>query len=537
MADTNTQPESYPLYEYTSRMANTLIAPNFVLENEISGVFGTELRRELSQLIKCYSIYEMGTEFRSEGSNNDYVPSNLRYMPIHGLIDKEARFMFAKSPDFFINVEVDEDMSVAQKKTLRKQQSQLQSFLDKVLEENCIENKLIQAAKDCFIGKRVALFLNVNETGVKITFEPSLSFTFETDPNDASVLTKIISFYSLSEGNLTSDQRIFKKKYYMAEDGYCHVIEEVYDGAGNLVETITPDSPTRFTYIPAFVIINDGLTGDLKGVSEVEMLMRFESEYSRFANADQDAGRKGMNPVVYTIDASPNTTAGLSRAAGAYWDLATDPACPEGKSATAGVLDTPMTYSAAIKETLSRLNGAMHELLSVPNVSPEALKGIVTSGKTLKAIYWDLIVRCDDKMKVWGPALRFLVRAIIDSAYLYPEFVRRYLTGPLPVIPFSVVVENQYPLPEDESEEKQVDLAEVAAQTMSKKSYMKKWRKLTDDEAMDELHQMALERQLLEDSFMGTNPAGDSVVDEDDDPEDDPPKNDPQESDPTPEGL
>ena len=42
------------------------------------------------------------------------------------------------------------------------------------------------------------------------------------------------------------------------------------------------------------------------------------------------------------------------------------------------------------------------------------------------------------------------------------------------------------------------------AQTMSKKAYMVKWRGLTDDEALDELKQIALERQLLEDSFMPT---------------------------------
>ena len=47
-----------------------------------------------------------------------------------------------------------------------------------------------------------------------------------------------------------------------------------------------------------------------------------------------------------------------------------------------------------------------------------------------------------------------------------------------------------------------MDLAEVNSQTMSRKSYMKKWRELTDDEVNEELEQIALERQMLEDSFM-----------------------------------
>ena len=50
-----------------------------------------------------------------------------------------------------------------------------------------------------------------------------------------------------------------------------------------------------------------------------------------------------------------------------------------------------------------------------------------------------------------------------------------------------------------------MDLAEVESKTMSRKAYMKKWRGLTDDEVQEELEQIALERQLIEDSsFAGT---------------------------------
>ena len=41
---------------------------------------------------------------------------------------------------------------------------------------------------------------------------------------------------------------------------------------------------------------------------------------------------------------------------------------------------------------------------------------------------------------------------------------------------------------------------------MSKRYYMKKWRNLTDEEADEELRQIALERQLLESSYF--NPGG-----------------------------
>ena len=160
-----------------------------------------------------------------------------------------------------------------------------------------------------------------------------------------------------------------------------------------------------------------------------------------------------------------------------------------------------MSYTTALSTTLDRIKNTMYEQCAVPNVSPEALKGVVSSGKTLKAIYWDLIVRCEEKMLEWRPALEFLGRCIIEGCRLYPGAVSLYIDEPLPTVDYTIRVDNQYPLPEDEQEEKQTDLAEVTAQTMSKKAYMKKWRNLTDDEADEELRQIAAERQILEDSY------------------------------------
>ena len=66
-------------------------------------------------------------------------------------------------------------------------------------------------------------------------------------------------------------------------------------------------------------------------------------------------------------------------------------------------------------------------------------------------------------------------------------------------------------------EEKNMDLSEVDSQVMSKKSYMKKWRGLTDDEVQEELKQIALERQIIEDSAI----MGEGLPYPDEDAEDD----------------
>ena len=473
--------------------------PSSLIKAELEGMYGSAILRDMYEIIQLYDAYEQGVKYPVE-TNKDYTPADLRYKITRALLDKEARFLFSKSPDLFVDVALGNTKE--QRDKAKEASTIYQDLVDKVLNENNFQSALVQAAKDCFIGKRIAMMFNVNvEDGMQVSFLPSLEFVYDVDPRDYNKLTKIVAFYGINDEKSKQDQRIYKKKYWM-ENGVCWYSEEIYNGMGELIETLSEPTATLFEFIPACVVVNDGLTGDLMGTSEVELLAGYEGWYSKLAAADMDAERKGMNPIRYTVDASPESTKDLSIAAGAFWDIASDQNQATDRSAQVGVLDSPMSYSAALSTTLNRIKGMLHEQCAVPNVSPDALRGVVSSGKTLKAIYWDLIVRCEDKMLVWRPALELMVKCIIEGARLYPEAGAKYLEENLPNVEYTVRVDNQYPLPEDESEEKQVDLSEVNAQTMSKKAYMKKWRNLTDEEADEELRQIALERQILEDAFV-----------------------------------
>lgn len=489
--------------EVTFDESRFLNIPSGLIKMELEGLYGTSILQDMYEIIRLYNVYEYGASYAQEG-DLDYTPADLRYKTVRALLDKEVRFLFSKPPDFFVDPEMGDTSS--ERRKAKDSASVYQRLIDGVLKENGFSNALLKAAKDCFIGKRVALMFNINEdSGIQVSFLPSLEFIYDVDPNNTNILTKIVAFYGLNDAKAKIDQRIYKKKYWL-ENGACWYSEEVYDGTGSLVESLQEPTATRFSFIPAWVIINDGLTGDLVGVSEIEQLEDYESWYSRLAAADMDAERKGMNPILYTIDAAPESTKALSISAGAYWDLATDQNQATERTAQVGVLDSSMSYSSALGVTLDRIKNTMYEQCAVPNVSPEAMKGVVSSGKTLKAIYWDLIVRCDEKMIAWRPALEFLASCIIEGVRLYPGAGQFYIDEPLPELAYTIRVDNQYSLPEDEQEEKQTDLAEVNAQTMSRKAYMKKWRNLDDDEADEELRQIALERQILEDSFVEPAP-------------------------------
>ena len=479
--------------------------PQNLVYAELDGLYGSTVLQDMHEIINLYDVYEKGADYITEAK--DYTPADLKFKYARAILDKEVRFLFAKTPDFYVDVAPGD--SKAEKDAALEASNLYQTLIDKVLISNQFARSILQAAKDCFIGKRVALLFNISEkTGkIGISFLPSLEFVYDVDPGDANVLTKLIAFYGLNNATSHTQQRIYKKKYEL-KNGFCYFTEEIYDGLGNVVETISPETQTKFNFIPAWVIVNDGLTGDLIGTSEIELLQQYESWYSKMAANDLDAERTGMNPIRWARDMSPESTAGLTISAGSFWDLSSDPNAPDGVTGEVGVLDSPMTYSSALGITLDRVKNAMYEQTAVPNVSPEALKGVVSSGKTLKAIYWDLIVRCDEKMLAWRPALRAMAETIIEGVRLYPTVAQSYIEDKLPDDPYEIRVDNQYSLPEDEAEEKEIDLAEVNAQTMSKKAYMKKWRNLTDEEADEELEQIAKERELLESSYFNPGQEG-----------------------------
>lgn len=460
-----------------------------LINKELTGIFNTETLRDMQDIMKMYKIYFEGAEFNTDKSSNDWLPAQWHAKRIKSLIDKEARFMFSEPPDIRVK-DLKADTSDNSRVDVNQQ------VIRTVLKKNRFTSKLVRGAKDCLIGKRIAIVVNFNEdTGIDVSFIPSLEFVYETDPADVDIITKFIQFYNVVVNEDKNQQKIYKKKWYM-ENGVCRVVEELYDGNANLLETLVEDTATNFTYIPVAIVINDGLSGDPFGISEVESLIDSESWYNKLSNKDIDSLRKGTDQITYAIDADPRTTKGLSRAPGAFWDLATDPA-KDGKVAQVGTLENPMSYADALDNTLQRLKADMNEQLDVPDTTGDALQGVITSGKTMQAIYWGLITRCNEKMLDWTPAFEGMAEYILDGCKLYPEIAKMYVDDPI-VDDYMIEVENSYPILQDETEEKENDILEVNSKLMSRRTYMKKWRNLTDKDVDAELKQIMEESSMLE---------------------------------------
>jgi hypothetical protein len=455
---------------------------------ELTGLYGSAVLQEMNDILRLYDIYEGRENFIDKSEEKDYTQTEKRTNLIKKLIKEESRFLFGKTPELYIQPKNDTDAD-------KDKAEEINLYLNKILKDNLFSEKLVKGARDCFIGKRAAikLYANQDTKEIRIMFLPSLEFIYESDEENPNELKKIIFFYQTNKEVEKDKQRIWKQKYEMV-DGRCILNEGIYNGNGILIEPINVDVDLQLSGIPCYVVINDGLSGDPFGESDVKELLDNQIQYNRLSSEDVDTLRKGMDRIIYGIDIDPEASEKFKLKPGAFWDVPTDPTA-EGKQATLDTIPTDFGYGDKIENSLKRIKSDMYEMLNIPMLSNDELKGMMTSGKTMKALYWQLITRCEEKMMAWRPALEWLIRAIL-------EITEVYQIENLPQLDYTVTVENNYPLQEDEDEEKTLDLQQVNAQAMSRKTFIKKWQGVTDDVADAEIRQIALEREMLEESYV-----------------------------------
>ena len=238
-----------------------------IIGTELSGLYGQKVLEDMGQIIALYDFYDGRGQDWQTATDLDYRPTKLITNLCKKLIRRESRFMFGRTPELRI---LARDGSPLDECT---------AALSEVLTASAFPERLLKGLRDCLIGKRVALKLSGGigqPLGVQI--RPSLEFIYEPCDDDADNLRKIIFFYRTNDCARADDQRIWKQKYEM-NGSRCFVTEGIYDGKGRLIEGGECVN-TGLDFIPCRVIINDGLTGDLCGESDVEEIMASQRIYN-----------------------------------------------------------------------------------------------------------------------------------------------------------------------------------------------------------------------------------------------------------------
>ena len=459
------------------------ITPMQMLIAELGGLYGSAVLRDIGRTIELYDFYDGKGQDWNTPAGLDYKPTKKRVNLVKKLIKREAGFMFGRTPELTFTSETAASVAL----------DAAQGVLDGTLRRSGFKNKLIQAGRDCFIGKRIAIKVSGGkDKDIRVSFRPSTEFVYSTVDDDCDSLSKIIFFYQVNNEAEREKQRIWRQKYWM-QDGKCFLNEGVYDGYGRLIEG-GQDTETGLDFIPCYVVINDGLTGDMMGESDVEELIDLQNAYNHLNSDDADALKFNMFPQTVATDVKAESLEAMRISPGALVDLQTDPVMMgDGRSGQAKLdkLESSFSYSERFEAAINRTKNDMFDLLSVPNVSLEQLKGLMQSGKSMKALYWELIARCEDKWASWEPALEWLGMTVLKVAAAYQG-----LTFPDDT---AVHIEHIYPILEDDFDEMANDQQEVAHQVRSRKSYITKWGTAPDADA--ELRQIKLEETLFADAF------------------------------------
>lgn len=482
------------------------------IDKSLLGLYSTDSRflEELNEVKQYYEFYEgrpEGTEDDLQDTtgqlwavkDRDYIPTREVRNLTKKLIKKQGRFMTSINPSIVVkSKQGDIDPT-----HIDNQRIMMESILDK----GKFWNKFAQAFNDCVIGKRVLLALIAevdingkaidNEQPIKFRFYTMPEFTYQFDPNDVDKLVKVQIAYQdeSTVGKVQQEQRWHKWIYELKEDGFCWATYMIVDGANQIAYTEVPQATniaeeenteeqyqkvdliqhwnTGLNQLPCKVIFNDGLTGDIRGHSDIKDLMDMQNDYNKTISDYRDSLRFAMFDQTVFIDCDSTSIEGVVIAPGALMDIKTDPSLGDGATtSTQGKVQkvgSEFKFQGAADAYLSQLKKDMYEIMEQP--LPESLVN-VASGKALRMLYDDLITRCEEKWKTWDDMFYWLFDMIKEVAVKGNLYRDNPLADSL-LIDTAITLEHNYPIPDDEKETKELAIKEVEANVRSRQSYMR----------------------------------------------------------------
>lgn len=530
--------------EVLSQAFNSPLAQNQKFKKELTEV---EL---FYQYFDGFDVRDLNSDYGQTWKINeegiDYTPTREIRNFIRQLVKKQARFMMGKEPDLsFSPIQNGQDEAAENKRIL----------FDFILSKSKFWTKAANALVDATVGKRVLMLLVANENEqIDIQFYSMPQFTYTVDPKNPSRLLAVDIVYQdeRTKGMQTEAQLWHHFRYemrssskesgvsqaledveeecwltyaltdgeanqiYMTEDGETTIkaslakLVEIEDNLGNKVEVplkVLETAPTGLSQIPCRVILNEPLTNDIYGSSDVKELITIADNYNRTVSDMRDALKFKMFEQPVLIDASTASVKGMKIAPNALVDVKSDPASSIGsggnsRQAKVATISGSFNFLPAAQYYLDEAKKAMYELMDQP--LPEKVQN-APSGIAMQFLFYDLMSRCDSKWIEWDSAIEWLVEMLeevlekvnVDLGILPDNIISSYQTLT------TLVIDHKYPLPSDEASAKEIAMSEVQANVRSHQSYIeefsvkekadKEWKRVLEEQAqLDEVSGGAL---------------------------------------------
>jgi len=511
-----------------------------------------KFKQELQEVEKYYQYFDgfdvnnldsnYGQTWKIDVDGLDYVPTREIRNYIKQLVRKQSRFMMGTSPELTFNAIQSGQEEAAENKRI---------LFESILEQNKFWSKAANALVDATVGKRVLMAVIANEgEPIDVRFYPMPQFTYIVDPRNTSRLLSVDIVYQdeRTKGMKTDAQLWHHYRYemksgpsdsgieealenkeeqcwltyaltdgesnqiYVAKDGSTTIkkvdakLVTIEDNMGNPIEVplaVTESAPTGLSQIPCRVILNEPLTNDIYGSSDVKDLITIADNHNRTISDLRDALKFKMFEQPVIIDASSASLKGMKIAPNAVVDLKSDPSSnvggTGGKQAQVTNISGSFNFLPATQYYLDEAKRAMYELMDQP--LPEKVQS-APSGIAMQFLFYDLMSRCDSKWVEWDSAVQWLVNMLeevlakvnVTTEELPENILNSYTTVT------TLSIEHKYPLPSDEAAARQVAISEVQNNVRSHQSYIEEFSK---KEKADKEWQRILEEQADLDEVSG----------------------------------
>ncbi|MBN1058518.1 phage portal protein [Clostridium botulinum] len=411
--------------------------------------------------------------------NVDYKPTQDIRNKVKPLLKKQARWMFGKEPTLIFKADDLKD---------KDQCEELKKFIEDVFEYNNFWNNTRKAFLETTIKKRVLLRAEANPgEPIVIKYESIENFYYKE--KNGKLLKAV--FFEEDEMNVYREED--KDKIYYLHTYYYKVEEktkalqawyrkETYKNT-DLQKELTIDQDTGFSTIPCWLIRNGGELNNTFGESDVTDLRDAQNQYNRRNSDFADALRFQLFGSEAIIDANEEDVNKLTIAPNAVHAIRTrEELLESGKQATIQRQEYNIGNSAAMEFYLNRADSDMNQTLDMPKISD---LNNIPSAKAMIYLYNDLIARCEEKFNDWERPLISLMNFIIEvGSVCYPRvFNKAWLQ-----MKYTKIIKQNYPIPNDIDEKKNLAMSEVQTDVRSRKSYIKEFSDEEDDrKAFDEI--------------------------------------------------
>ena len=513
-----------------------------------------KFKKELEEVQLYYEYFDgfdvtdmnsnYGQTWKIDEDKLDYIPTREIRNHLRQLVKKQSRFMMSQEPELIFNPVTEGRENQAEDKRI---------LFDSILRQAKFWSKATNALTDATVGKRVLMTVLGNEgEPVDIRFYPMPQFSYTVDPKDTSRLLAVDIVYQdertrgmdkeaqlwhhyryemkagAKESGITSALEDVEEEcwltyaltdgesnqIYITEDGETTIKEssaklvDIEDNLGNKVQVplaVIESAPTGLSQIPARVILNEPLTNDVYGNSDVKDLITIADNMNRTISDLRDALRFRMFEQPVIIDGSTKSLQGMKIAPNAVIDLKTDTSSSIGASggsrqATVTSITSNFNFLPAAQYYLDEAKRAMYELMDQP--LPEKVQS-APSGIAMQFLFYDLMSRCDSKWVEWDSAIEWMISMIEEILEKVPVTIE-----PLPEALKSawqeittLTINHNYPLPADELAKRQTAMQEVQTNVRSHQSYIEEFSR--NENAEDEWNRILEEAAELEELSSG----------------------------------